>query len=58
MILAILLGQQALADAGPFESAQLMDTAHAPRQGDIFLRPLGVSSFGLTDRLAVSCVNG
>lgn len=54
MILAMLFGQHAVADVGPFESAQLMDTAHAPRQGDIFLRPLGVSSFGLTDRLAVS----
>lgn len=54
MIVAMLLGQMALADVGPFESAQLMDTAHAPRQGDIFLRPLGTSSFGLTDRLAVS----
>ena len=37
MILPMLFGQQAFADVGPFESAQLMDTAHAPRQGDIFL---------------------
>lgn len=39
---------------GAFESAQMDGTAHAPRQGDIFLKPLGTSSFGLTDRLAVS----
>lgn len=53
MILALFLGQQAIAEVGPFESAQLMDTAHAPRQGDIFVRPLGVSTLGLNDRLAI-----
>jgi|GEM_PF-4514442 len=54
MIFALLFGQHAIAGVGAFESAQLTNTAHAPRQGDIFIRPLGDSSFGLTDRLAVS----
>jgi hypothetical protein len=52
MMIALLIAQQSL--ASPFESAQLDGTAHAPRQGDFFLKPLGSSSFGLTDRLAVS----
>ena len=33
-----------MADVGPLESAQMDGTAHAPRQGDIFLKPLGTSS--------------
>jgi hypothetical protein len=55
MMIAILMLQQAMAwEVSSLESAQLVGTAHAPRQGDIFIRPLGSSSFGITDRLAVS----
>lgn len=43
-----------MAGVGPLESAQLDGTAHAPRQGDIFFKPLGTSSLGLSDRLALS----
>jgi hypothetical protein len=50
-----LLAMIGLATAGgPLESAQMDGTAHAPRQGDIFLKPFGTSSLGLTDRLAIS----
>ena len=54
MMFALLIAQQAFAGVGPFESAQMDGTAHAPRQGDIFLKPFGDSSLGLTDRLAVA----
>ena len=52
MLFSFLIAQQAL--AGSFESAQLDGTAHAPRRGDFFLRPLGDTTFGVTDRLALS----
>ena len=40
-----LLAMIGLATAGgPLESAQMDGTAHAPRQGDIFLKPFGTSS--------------
>lgn len=54
MIAMMSMLGMAIAGAGPLESAQMDGTAHAPRQGDIFFKPLGTSSLGLSDRLAIS----
>ena len=54
MIAIFSMFGMAVADVGPLESAQMDGTAHAPRQGDIFLKPLGTSSIGINDRLAIS----
>lgn len=54
MIVFVSIFGLAMAEMGPLESAQLDGTAHAPRQGDIFFKPFGTSSIGLSDRLAIS----